>query len=260
MQRPARHYSRYSEWSRKIARIRTYQRLYEDLRSAVEDGRYKGGEQLPTEQALTASYGVSRQTVRRAFQDLVTQGLVYRVPGRGTFATGLSTRGHYLRSVGTVEDLLAWAGTEMELLSSPASTPVQHDASLLKLPDPLVTALTVRRFYHGEPFVLTRISLPPDLGHMLEKSGTLPERGKGTVIGTLEQISSHRVAGASQNITPAPCPADLAGYIDCQAEEPILRAERLYYDTQGQPIELAVSHYNPRRYSYRLELRRKTSY
>lgn len=246
--------------SRDTAKVRTYQRLYEDLRTAVEDGRYEGGEQLPTEHELAASYSVSRQTVRRAFQDLVTQGLVYRVPGRGTFATGLSTRGHYLRSVGTVEDLLAWTGTEMELLSPPARASVQHDASLLKLPDPSVVALTLRRFYYGEPFVLTRVSLPPDLGQMLGESGALPERGKGTVIGTLEHISSRRVAGASQNITPTSCPADLADCIDCQAEEPVLRAERLYFDTKGQPIELAVSFYNPRRYSYRLELRRKTSY
>lgn len=244
--------------SRDDARVPTYQRLYEDLRAAVEDGRYGEGEQLPTEQSIAAGYGVSRQTVRRAFQDLVAQGLVYRVPGRGTFATGLSTRGHYLRSVGTLEDLLAWTGTEMELISRPFSASEPHSAALLKLPSPSVVVLVLRRFYRDKPFVSTRVSLPPELGQLLAERGTLPERGEGTVIGNLEQVSSRRVAGASQNIIPTPCPANLAEYIDCQTGEPVLRAERLYFDTEGQPIEWAVSHYNPRRYSHRLELRRKS--
>lgn len=138
-----------------------YQRLYKDLRSSVESGLYGPGEQLPTEQELSMSYEVSRQTVRRAFQDLVAQGLVYRVPGRGTFATGLSTQGHYLRSVGTLEDLLAWTGTEMELISSPFSASEQHSAALLKLTSPSVVVLVLRRFYHDKPFVSTRVSLPP---------------------------------------------------------------------------------------------------
>lgn len=241
-------------------KVPTYQRLLKDLRAAVEDGLYGEGEQLPTEQKLAASYGISRQTVRRAFQELVAQGLVYRVRGRGTFATGLSTRGHYLRSVGTLEDLLAWTGTEMELVSPLTNTLSQYEASLLKLPSASVTVLALRRFYRGEPFVFTTVSLPPDLGQLLNESGALPDRGKGTVIGTFEQLSSRQVAGASQNITPTSCPPGLAGYIDCQAGEPVLRADRLYFDTQGQPMEWAVSHYNPRRYSHRLELRRTKSY
>ena len=242
--------------SRSAAKVPVYQRLYKELCNSVEDGIYGAGEQLPTEQELAASYGVSRQTVRRAFQDLVTQGLVYRVPGRGTFATGLSTRGHYLRSVGTLEDLLAWTGTEMEIVSPTVNVSKQHEASLLKLPSSLVAVLTLRRFYHDKPFVFTRASLPPELGQLLDESATLPERGVGTVIGTIEQLSFRQVAGASQNITPTVCPADLADYIDCQAGEPVLRAERLYFDTKGHPVEWAVSHYNPRRYSHRLELRR----
>src|SRR5262249_783477 len=59
--------------------------------AAREDGR------LPTEAELARSYGVSRQTVRRAFQDLVAEGMVLRVPGRGTF---VAPRRPYLRQFG----------------------------------------------------------------------------------------------------------------------------------------------------------------
>lgn len=41
--------------------------------------------QLPTEQALADLLGVSKSTVRKAFEDLVAEGLIYQEQGRGTF-------------------------------------------------------------------------------------------------------------------------------------------------------------------------------
>ena len=64
-----------------------YQALREQLRSEIAAGQYRDGTRLPTESELVARHGLSRQTVRRAFQDLVAEGVVYRVPGRGTYAT-----------------------------------------------------------------------------------------------------------------------------------------------------------------------------
>src|SRR5215210_7092576 len=96
-----------------------YKRLYRELRDALEGGEFREGRRMPTEAELCRRYGVSRHTVRQAFQDLVAEGLVYRVPGRGTFATSLSEHGRYLRSIGTVEDLMAWTGSEIEVLHPP---------------------------------------------------------------------------------------------------------------------------------------------
>lgn len=40
---------------------------------------------LPSEEILAKNFNVSRGTVRRAISDLVNQGLLYRIPGKGTF-------------------------------------------------------------------------------------------------------------------------------------------------------------------------------
>ena len=81
-----------------------YQRLSRELRQQISAGTYRDGIQLPTESELAQHHGVSRQTVRRAFHDLVAEGIVYRVPGRGTFVTENS--GRYLRHLGSIEDLM----------------------------------------------------------------------------------------------------------------------------------------------------------
>src|SRR5262249_25523839 len=81
-----------------------YRVLSGRLRREIASGRYRGGVRLPTESELSQEHNLSRQTVRRAFQDLVAEGIVYRVPGRGTFAT--EPDGRYLRQLGSIEDLM----------------------------------------------------------------------------------------------------------------------------------------------------------
>ena len=46
-------------------------------------GNQAGGEQLPSENELSAKYGVSRQTVRKALEILQNKGYIYAEYGRG---------------------------------------------------------------------------------------------------------------------------------------------------------------------------------
>ena len=48
-----------------------HRRLSHALREQIAAGQFHGGRQLPTELELAGKYGLSRQTVRRAFYDLV---------------------------------------------------------------------------------------------------------------------------------------------------------------------------------------------
>lgn len=236
-----------------------HQRLSEDLRSALAEGRFKAGERMPTEAELAERYGVSRQTVRRAFQDLVSEGLVYRVPGKGTFPSSFPRPGHYLRSIGTVEDLQAFAGSEMELLQRIELRSDEEAAHRLELPSKVVAVLALRRLYEDLPFGLTHIYLPPHLGQRLAEDDALPLRGPGTVISHLERFLLKPIAGVNQIITSAPAPPDVAPLIDYEAGQHCMRIERTYFSTDGTPIELAISFYNPDLYTYQIQMRRRAT-
>ncbi|MGC4806620.1 GntR family transcriptional regulator [Micromonospora sp. DT233] len=60
-----------------------YRQIASELRGQIVSGALREGDRLPTEPQLQEHYGVSRNTVRDATAQLVHEGLVQRMPGRG---------------------------------------------------------------------------------------------------------------------------------------------------------------------------------
>lgn len=238
-----------------------YLSLAREVRKQILQGRYADGRRLPTEAEFSAQYRVSRQTVRRAFHDLVSDGMVYRVPGRGTFATPRD--GSYVRQFGSVDDLMGLsADTKMDVI-----TPLRRQvdvtaAGRLRLSSDMVYTLVFRRSHHGTPFCVTVVSLPPEAGLALASTAELTAHGATsdvTVIGLLDTRLDAPIAEAEQSITVALADAGTAEALGCPAGHPLLRIDRLYLDTSGTPVELAVSHFLPELYSYRTNLRRSVT-
>lgn len=95
------------------------------LRERVAARRFREGESLPTEDALTRSLGVSRITVRRAMERLVQEGLIYRVPGRGTFVNPL--RGAEFRIERNPADLLGFEEDIRRAGFTPQTRVLRHE-------------------------------------------------------------------------------------------------------------------------------------
>lgn len=73
-----------------VKKKRAYQDIVEQIRSAIEKGKLKPGDQLPNEKELSVSFSVSRSTVREAILSLETTQLVQRRQGEGTYVTASS--------------------------------------------------------------------------------------------------------------------------------------------------------------------------
>jgi GntR family transcriptional regulator len=243
-----------------MSRESSYTALAREVRTQILQGRYADGTRLPTEAELAARHRLSRQTVRRAFQDLVAEGLVYRVPGRGTFVA--PKQGAYLRQFGSIDDLMALsADTTMEIVVPLRRRVEVEAASRLRLPGDIVHTVVFRRSYDTTPFCLTGVFLPPAAGAALASAGELAAEGatsQATVIGLLDSRLAEPISEAEQSITVALADPVTAERLGCAPAQPLLRIDRLYYDAAGDPVELAVSHFRPELYSYRTKLRRTT--
>lgn len=66
--------------------------IYEQLRAAILDGRLISGSRLPVERQSAAFFGVSRNTVARAYARLAAEGLVQSRRGSGTFVATKRSR------------------------------------------------------------------------------------------------------------------------------------------------------------------------
>jgi DNA-binding LacI/PurR family transcriptional regulator len=66
-----------------------YSQLLAHFRERILDGSLRAGARLPTELELAQQYDISRGTVRQAMSALVSEGLLDRVQGRGTFVRPL---------------------------------------------------------------------------------------------------------------------------------------------------------------------------
>lgn len=65
-----------------------YKQLYEKLRKLIEEGIYKQGDLLPSENELCAVHHLTRPTVRNALDMLVNEGFIVRHQGKGSIVKG----------------------------------------------------------------------------------------------------------------------------------------------------------------------------
>lgn len=61
-----------------------FRHIYEHMRNAIVDGTYAYGAQLPSEHQLVDQYNVSRETVRKSLNMLVSDGMIQKIRGKGS--------------------------------------------------------------------------------------------------------------------------------------------------------------------------------
>ncbi len=70
----------------------SYKRIKQDLLEQIQRGALKAADRVPSENELARKYDVSRLTAQRAIRELVSEGLLRRAQGSGTFVTSVPHR------------------------------------------------------------------------------------------------------------------------------------------------------------------------
>jgi GntR family transcriptional regulator len=75
------------------------------LREKIDGGIWNPGDMIGSENELSKEYLISRMTVRSVLTRLVQEGLLYRVPGKGTYVSEPKIPTHPLANMGIREQL-----------------------------------------------------------------------------------------------------------------------------------------------------------
>jgi DNA-binding GntR family transcriptional regulator len=228
------------------------------LIAAIAKGRYPVGSTLPTEHALCEAFGVSRFTVREALRQLSEAGLVSRKPRAGTMVIAARRRVPYAQTLGSLDDLLQYAGdTELRLVYTGT---VQADPALardipLAAGETWLFAIGVRFRRDDElPVCLTRVYINPGFRGLARR---LKDR-TDTIYKLIERHHGVAVARVEQRIFAVALSRDDALHLKAKAGSAALRTVRLYYDAAGRLIEASDSIHPGDRFSYAMTIRKSS--
>ncbi|MDF2464279.1 MAG: GntR family transcriptional regulator [Ramlibacter sp.] len=233
-----------------------YHRIYLVLREQLDEGRFADG--LPGELALMQQFGVARVTVRRALEQLASEGLISREPGRGTRPivrrpAGAANDPMRTNLTGLLENLVSMGlRTSVKVLEVSTVTASEAVASALGLSpgDAVQKAIRVRSTREG-PLSHITTYVPDDLARRFGRR----ELSRKPILLLLEEAGV-QVGRAVQTVSARLADAEVAGHLEVAVGSALLAVRRLIYDEQERPVQWLHGLYRPDRYEYEMQLSR----
>ncbi|WP_338087750.1 GntR family transcriptional regulator [Nocardioides lijunqiniae] len=204
---------------------------------------------IPSERELMAAYGVSRATVRKAIDVLVSDGLLHRVHGKGTFVATprLESRLH----LASFSQDMRRRGLEpsTRLLSVEPDEPPSEVAQALAL-DPGASAWRVDRvrLADAEPIALEHGWYPRALLPGLDRHDL-----GGSLYELFADVFDAPIDAAEQTLWAETADAATARRLDAPVNTPLLVFRRVS-SSAGRPLEHVVSRYRGDRYQLHMSL------
>ena len=236
-------------------RLPLHARLRDALASRIAQGEWPVDSRIPSETQLSTQYGVAPNTLRRALEQLVTEGLLERRQGRGTFVRRPAFRASLFRFFRFQDqDGGGVSIPKSRIVGRVVTTLPAVAAAALRLPEGYPALRLERvRLWAGSPVVMEEVFLPlprfaalrdkplPDFDTLLYP---LYEREFGLIVGETEDELRVGLADARR--------AELLGMPEGDA---VAIIDRLSLTVDGLPLEWRRAWGRGDRFAYRVNLR-----
>ena len=218
-----------------------YSRVETVLASEIADGDLKVGDQLPTEDNLIARFGVSRITIRRAIQNLVSRGLVEIRRGKGTFVAAPKITQELRELSGFVEDMHALGRKPTaRVISKEIVTADANVASQLALTKgERVVRIRRVRLADGVPLSFDETYLPLEIGKKIITNNLKVE----PIFSLLERKYGVPLIEAEYKLDAVAAETEVARALKVKIRSPIFRIERTSYSKGSRPVDYERLYY-----------------
>ena len=233
--------------------IPLYEQLLSYLRLMIQIGQLKPGDRLIPENELCTILQVSRTTVRQAMDQLVSDGLIVRYKGRGSFVASPKMKRpiHYLYNF--TENIRELGATPSSLVLS-AQVEIADEALIRQLELPVGQAqvfhLVRIRCANETPVLLEDTYIPYYLCQGIETT----DFSHHSLYQTLEETYQLKLYHATETIEAILMGATDADKLQCCAGIPGYRITRCSQLESGHPFEYTSSITNAQRCMFQLEL------
>jgi GntR family transcriptional regulator len=234
-----------------------YQPLYEQIKrmltQSLIDGEWKAGEMIPSEMDLAARFKVSQGTVRKAIDELVSENILMRRQGKGTFVHTHNEEGMKLRFLRLTGEDGQKALPRNELLSCTRGKANAKIAKKLNLKAG-TAIIEIKRLlvFDDKPLILDHIIVPS-----AEFSGLGAkqiEQYKGSLYRMYEQEYDIRMVRAQEEIRALGADQEAAQALHIEVGTPLLGIERIAFTYGDRPLEWRFGLCLTDSYHYRNEL------
>jgi GntR family transcriptional regulator len=234
-----------------------YTQIKDILRERILDGTYSAHQRLPSESEMSSLFDVSRITVRQALSDLQNEGLIFKIPGKGTFVAKPKAFQQLTQLEGFAEAMLRMGYEIYNKVTSHKSVPASPVVAQ-KLGLEAGTAVAeIRRVRHlnREPLSMEVTYLPEDIGERLRHID-LPTRD---IFLVLENDFGIALGRADLQIDAMLADYDLAQLLKIEEGSAILRMERLTHTATGKPLDFEYLYFRGDAFQYRLQIARRAT-
>ncbi|MCX5909267.1 MAG: GntR family transcriptional regulator [Deltaproteobacteria bacterium] len=233
----------------KNSPVPLYFQINDILLKKIKAEEFKTHQQIPTEEELTATFQVSRMTVRQAISKMVTEGILYRKRGHGTFVAEpkLERKVAKLTSA-TVDMEEAGLKPGAIILHKKIMTPNEEERNILGLrPKEHVLEILRLRLANDQPIAIGRAVIP------LKKYPDLVQANLDGVVSLtqyMEQNCGCRIAYADQKIKAMNANAQQARLLKIKKGTSVVHLNRVIFDYDRDPIGIFESFYRGDRYVF----------
>jgi len=218
--------------------VALWRQIHAQLEAAISSGRFSPGDRLPSENSLSAEYGVNRHTIRRALSVLDEDGLIRVEQGRGSFVREPVIHYPVSRRTRFSENLSRQRRTPGNILLSAvdAEADPRVAESLGVKPGEVVTRITSAGEADGRRISYSTAFFPKALFPGMVRV----YRELKSVTRTLEYFGVTDYSRKQTRIIARMPTGEEAGELRQLKTRPVLVTESVNVDEKGVPVEFGV--------------------
>ena len=226
----------------------------EAIKTKINDGTYSQEQKLPSEYDLAKEFDVSRLTVRKAIDLLISQNLLVKQRGKGTYIMKQTDRfqsgQHGLLSF--TESAAAFGKTSKSvIIEFEELTDVPNEVSeKLQITKETVFRIKRLRYFDEDPMTIEDI--------YIRSSFLPPHVSEANIQGSIFRLIEEKIdiSYSHQEIEAILVTKDLSKHLEVEVGDPLLLVHTITYSASGTPILFDNSYYRADKYTFKNILHR----